>query len=368
METNEPTCFQRIGMNQTILITGCCGSLGRKVVKTCLDQGFTVLGIDKQYVKGSIESSHQRLGVFAFFSWDISFPASLGLLDLIKKMAIESCLISVIHCAAVIDTSLSSPDCFRVNERGTLHILDLMHASQIKRIIYVSSNQSSFEQKFLYSWLRTPYSKSKQAAEQVIQTFSQNPKADIEFRIVRPGLIYGSGDAFYWKLQRSSQLLFKFRCGNSVMWEGNQIDDLASNLVYQASTDRLIEGVFDIGTPIKAFDHWNQRLVQDNLAPFTIPLPWLIWLIIGVFWEIVLGIHLVKDYISLLYLWLIIHLELEWFHLVGVCFWMALSLKISRQTLQGNFLYLSLADSIKLYTSHAQDSTKIIKKKPRKDD
>lgn len=348
-------------MSKVVIVTGCHGCLGQKIVKTCIAQGISVFGIDlidgEMVWKGN--NSH-----FQYSSWNISFPHEQLLLDHVQEFVANKKLVALIHCAAEIDTSLSALQCYAVNHLGTLRVLHFMHCLGLKKLVFVSTNQIAFEQQYIWKWLHTCYMKSKMLAEDEIIDFGSK-HYDFQFQIIRPGLIYGEGDAFFWKIEQSSRFGIPFRCQNDIMWEGNEIEDLSGALVFQAISPSIESSICNVASPIRSFEHWNQRLMEKGKRPLTKELPKVCWIAIGIFWEILLACHLLSDFIALFFLIIPLLISTTFTLQCTVLGMLTLLFSfIERKTLQNNFLYLSIADAAKMSTSHAR---KLTKPKPRKE-
>ncbi len=117
-------------MNEVYLVTGAAGHLGRTVIQDLLNHNKTirilVLPNEKYIPKGNLE----------VFYGDVT--------DMDSLRPFFDCLsdreIIVIHCAGIVSiTSKYNELVHRVNVLGTMNIVDLCLAKNVKRLIYVSS-------------------------------------------------------------------------------------------------------------------------------------------------------------------------------------------------------------------------------------
>lgn len=180
-----------------VLVTGASGFLGRRVVEILLEQGYAVRALVRSYVKCD---TLELTGVEITFG-DVTDLGSLA-------PAFEG-VDYVVHTAA--DTSGTEEGAKRVTIQGTRNILDLSAASQIKKLIYISScavygvndyqagqlideNASlerSPEHRGAYSWAKL------EAEKLVVASMRQG---EVSAVCLRPGTIYGCGGESYTPL------------------------------------------------------------------------------------------------------------------------------------------------------------------------
>jgi len=179
---------------EKVLVTGANGFLGRRLVELLISEGYAVRALVR---KLSDVESLNRLGVEIFWG-DVADPVSL-------QESFQGVQV-VVHAAA--GTSGSLLDCERGTLQGTDNVLKLCEASQIRKLVYISScsvygvanyrngqlvtEDSALEQ---FPERRGNYSASKQQAEQLVVQASEKKKFPIV--ILRPGTIMGPGGELF---------------------------------------------------------------------------------------------------------------------------------------------------------------------------
>jgi len=173
-----------------ILVTGATGFLGRRTVEILIDQGFPVRALVRTPSKSG---NLAQLGA-EIAQGDVTDPDSL-------KPAFVG-VDYVIHAAA--DTSGTDEGARRVTIGGTRNILDLCAASQVKKLVYISScsvygsadykdgqvvDENSPLERFperrgIYSWAKL------EAEKLVLEAMDQGRVSAV---CLRPGTIYGPG-------------------------------------------------------------------------------------------------------------------------------------------------------------------------------
>jgi nucleoside-diphosphate-sugar epimerase len=150
---------------QTILVTGAAGVMGRRLVARLLADGFRVRSLVLPGDPG--RASLAELGS-EIWEGDVRDPAALR--------GICAGVDTVYHLAAIIISH--DPYAFaRINLEGTAHVLAEADLSRVRHVVYVSSASVTYPK-------RTPYAESKLAAERLVAARSG------EYTIVRPTLVY----------------------------------------------------------------------------------------------------------------------------------------------------------------------------------
>ena len=168
-----------------ILVTGSESFVGKELISQCLKNNISVVGCD------SIDNKNIS---YDFYKLDIcskEFPS-----EIFKDVDI------VIHLAALSrddDCKGKAYDCFNTNVLGTLNLIENIHKSNIKQIIFSSSewvydkfeeNQEKDEDAFIEIFNHTSeYALSKLVSECNLKQEFNNTFCDIT--ILRFGIIYG---------------------------------------------------------------------------------------------------------------------------------------------------------------------------------
>ena len=135
-----------------ILITGCSGFIGSHLVDYCLNNGDSVIGIDKVSPDKNLPHlSCTKDGSFTFHQHDIDEKILIKLEDGIDI---------VFHLAALasVAKSFETPnDYIQTNVRGTQNVLEYAIHAKAKKFVFISSSS-------IYEML-SPYAWSKRAGE-----------------------------------------------------------------------------------------------------------------------------------------------------------------------------------------------------------
>lgn len=178
-------------MEQTYLITGINGFLGRTVAQMLLNEGKEVIGLrvpgDKKrlidHVTYYLGDVSQKSTLTSFFE------AARG------KEAV------VLHCAGIVSIASEESKIWSVNVDGTRNIVDLCEQYSIAKLIYVSSVHAIAERRngkkicetrnFSASRVEGAYGKSKAEATAYVQKAADRGLPAV---IVHPSGIIGPGD------------------------------------------------------------------------------------------------------------------------------------------------------------------------------
>lgn len=179
---------------KVVYVTGCLGFIGYHVTKSCLAQGYYVIGVDKKTYAANVQFLPELLEFkdqFKFIESDINNLDMLYDCDYIINTAAET------H----VDNSIVSSDVFlRSNVNGVHHLLNLIkerHRFKMPTLLHFSTDEvygdinegSHVETDMLKP--SNPYSATKAAADQLILAWARTFK--VPYVIVRPTNNYGIG-------------------------------------------------------------------------------------------------------------------------------------------------------------------------------
>ena len=184
---------------KTVIVTGCFGFIGTYVTKTCLAQGWRVMGIDKLTYCSDIQKGSETFPFnsgngwrnFKFLKQDINDIEYLPEVDYIINTAAET------H----VDNSIvGNHEFVNSNINGVHHILELIRNKRgynMPTLLHFSTDEvygdittgSHTETDILKP--SNPYSATKAAADMLIQGW--NRTYNVPYVIVRPTNNYGVG-------------------------------------------------------------------------------------------------------------------------------------------------------------------------------
>jgi dTDP-glucose 4,6-dehydratase len=192
-----------------VYVTGCLGFIGYHVTRSCLAQGWYVIGVDKKTYAANTQFLPELLSndQFKFLESDINDLEMIYDCDYIINTAAET------H----VDNSIVSSDVFlRSNVNGVHHLLNLIkerHRFKMPTLLHFSTDEvygdievgSHKETDLLKP--SNPYSATKAAADQLILAWARTFR--VPYIIVRPTNNYGIGqytEKFIPKSIKSLQL------------------------------------------------------------------------------------------------------------------------------------------------------------------
>lgn len=153
-----------------ILVTGCTGFVGRRVLRDLLLQGLDV----RPFLHSNASTSRQSAGPNGSFSGDILEPSSLT--SAMKGVT------QVVHLVATIREH-GSFTFSKVNHEGTRNVVEAAYSAGVKHLVYLSGIEVSDDPRF-------PFLRSKWMAEQEII------RSGIPYTILRSSILFGRGDEF----------------------------------------------------------------------------------------------------------------------------------------------------------------------------
>uniref|UniRef100_A0A7V1EIP2 NAD(P)-dependent oxidoreductase n=1 Tax=candidate division WOR-3 bacterium TaxID=2052148 RepID=A0A7V1EIP2_UNCW3 len=165
-----------------ILVIGSSGFIGQHLIKQFLKRNFEIVGIDKYPPKNEIIFRYRHV------TGDI-----LSIEDLTNVSKDVKFVISL--AAKHHDFGITKEEYFRVNEGGTINLLNCMSKLNIKNLIFYSSvavygtqDSPTIEESPLIP--DTDYGRSKLAAENAIKKWAEEDKTRSVI-IIRPTVIFG---------------------------------------------------------------------------------------------------------------------------------------------------------------------------------
>ncbi|MDA1189717.1 MAG: NAD-dependent epimerase/dehydratase family protein, partial [Chloroflexi bacterium] len=183
-------------MTPAVLVTGCAGFIGAKVVERLLNDGNTVVGVDNLNEAYDVRLKKWRLQQFedrSGFRYQNSDILDLGALADIftSRVRSEPPFKTVIHLAARagVRQSIETPNLyFDTNVTGTLNLLRLSSQSGVEKFILASSssvygmgngNPQGHQESDDTNHPLSPYAASKKAAEALSYSYHFLNKLDI---------------------------------------------------------------------------------------------------------------------------------------------------------------------------------------------
>lgn len=183
---------------KTILLTGCAGFIGANTVKLLLKKKYRVVGIDNMNDYYDVRLKNHRLRElkklpgFDFHRLDIENPLSL------KRLFNKYDFSAVVNLAARagVRYSMENPYVYMTtNANGTLNLLELCRAKNIKKFVLASTSSlyagqtMPFKEDLAVNTPISPYAASKKAAE--VMCYSYHYLYGIDVSVVRYFTVYG---------------------------------------------------------------------------------------------------------------------------------------------------------------------------------
>lgn len=234
-----------------VLVTGGTGVVGASAVTALLQRGHTVRLLSRHAAE-DVEQWSQ--GVHAW-PGDVASAATIA-------GAADGCD-AVLHLVAIVDEHPPESTFARVNVDGTRHILREAERAGVQRFVFVSSLGCERG--------NSAYHRSKQEAEALVRAFAG------DWRILRPGAVYGPGDEHLAVLLRMMRTLPAI----PVVGDGEQRfqpiwhEDLAEALVVVVERDDLSRRTLDVaGRELTSQNDLIERMRHlTGRSPAAIPVP-----------------------------------------------------------------------------------------------
>lgn len=183
-----------------ILVTGSSGFIASKVCEMLLDQGEQVVGLDNMNDYYDVRLKEYRLNKllkypdFTFYKADIENPQELR--PIFEAHAFRS--VFNLAARAGVRYSMENPEVYlRTNTGGTLNLLQLMRAFEVKKFILASTSSlyaggpMPYTEELPVNTPISPYAASKKAAEAFAYTYHKQFGIDVS--ILRYFTVFGPG-------------------------------------------------------------------------------------------------------------------------------------------------------------------------------
>jgi nucleoside-diphosphate-sugar epimerase len=201
-----------------ILITGASGFIGSFIVEEAVNRGFeTWAAVRKSSSKAFLQDERIHL-------IELNLSSEEQLIEQLKDHQFDY----VVHAAGV-TKCLDKADFHRINTEGTQHLVRALLALKmpLRRFVYISSLSimGAIREQQPYTEIResdeakpnTAYGKSKLEAEQWLEAYSQQLKANSQqsfpYVILRPTGVYGPRERDYFMMAKSIKSHTDFAVG-----------------------------------------------------------------------------------------------------------------------------------------------------------
>ncbi|MFT5923508.1 MAG: nucleoside-diphosphate-sugar epimerase [Paraglaciecola sp.] len=212
--------------NESILITGANGFIGRSLMDYYRTNGVSVVGVDLQ---GNGDDIHEA---------DIAKPETF-------KELLKSCSV-VIHTAALVSNAMSDLDMWRVNVKATSTLIKAAEEHQVKRFVQISSivvfgnkAKGELDEEHPVHADGGSYVLTKLASEHTV--LSAQTQGNIEVVVIRPGDVYGPGSRPWviLPLEMIKKNQFMLPAMGKGYFRPIYIDDLVRGITKAASSDKV---------------------------------------------------------------------------------------------------------------------------------
>jgi nucleoside-diphosphate-sugar epimerase len=246
---------------ETVLITGATGLLGRNITNHFLSKNFKVIGAKRST---SITFNHP----------DLSWIELDKLLEFDPK---DFKIDFVIHCAGLVSYNASDKDeLFKVNKDITESIAKWARSARVKKFVYISSiatlgkNSDSQIINENTPWddsdFTTNYALSKRAGEKAVQ---ENGAKGVNYIILNPSIILGPAE-----LSQSSAKLFQYVLDQKPFFTKGFINYIdvrdISNVIFKLLESNIVKEQFVINSGYTTYKSFFKQLAEklNCKAPF----------------------------------------------------------------------------------------------------
>lgn len=244
-------------MSKKVVITGCCGFVGRHLMKRCLDGGYSVIGYDDYSTTDQKTFDTGMLRHIKFYFYDLGKikPDSMA-----KQIEGSDAIFHLAAKARVQPSFENIPSYNLTNVQGTALVLEACKRAQVNNFIFAGSssvygNKSTTSKENDVLEPSSPYAMQKKMAEDYINFYSEH--FGIKSKILRYFNVYGNSmtsEGQYMQAmqvflnQLSDELPFTI-CGTGEQRRDfTNIDDVVEANMLAMSYDK--SDTFNIGTGV----------------------------------------------------------------------------------------------------------------------
>lgn len=223
-------------MPHGIFVTGGTGFVGRHLLNALRDAGTPVFALTRAGTP-----LPQETGI-TVVTGDLLEPETY-------RNALRACDV-VIHLAAATGRA-SAEEHLRVNARGTEILIEECRQANVQKLLFVSSIATTFPDKGGYH-----YAEAKTRAEDAVS------RSGLQFTILRPTIIVGSGAPVVGALEKLALLPFIVLPGNGrVRIQPIHVDDVVRHITDAVRRDRFANEAINIGGPdTLTMEAWLQEI------------------------------------------------------------------------------------------------------------
>ncbi|MDQ6873698.1 MAG: NAD-dependent epimerase/dehydratase family protein [Actinomycetota bacterium] len=248
----------------TAFVTGGSGFIGGRLIQRLVADGFDVRALARS-------PAAQRL-VAALGATPV--PGDLGDVSALRAGAGDSEL--AFHSAALTTRGGSRSDFWRVNVDGTVHVLEALRGSSVRRLVHVGTEAALLDGRALVGVdetaplrpdSRAPYAASKAVAEQAVLTANGG---SLETLVVRPRFVWGAGDATVLPelVHAVRSRRFAWIGGGTHRTDVTHVDNAVHGLVLAAQRGRPGQAYFVTdGQPVIFRDFITELMLTQGVTP-----------------------------------------------------------------------------------------------------
>ena len=246
-----------------VLITGGTGFIGSQVARAASARGHDVTLLGRRQVSSELP----------LITHDLVQAAGLG--DRLKGFDV------VVHCAAAMSGTADEQRAATV--QGTQTLVNAMRAARVRRMILVSSfavydyetlatgavltEESPIDR---LGGARGPYVAAKCEQEEIVRA-----DRDIEWTIIRPGLVFGPGRTWFYQLGMQLPGIWVMLAGDGQL-PLTHVENCAEAIVAAVDTPAALQAVINVvddKLPTRA-DYVNWLASHQSRVPRVVDIPW----------------------------------------------------------------------------------------------